>query len=73
MEDDLNSDYKRICAILVALVSNSLKFTRKGKIRVSINQLVNESGRVIHFQVADTGQGMSKNDLKLLKKKLRIK
>lgn len=56
----LLSDEHRIEQIVKNLLSNSLKFTNKGKIRLIIEQVDNENLKII---VKDDGIGISKNNL----------
>jgi signal transduction histidine kinase len=51
----IRSDYKRLTQLLLNLVSNSLKFTLEGSIRVDIKKA---EGEYIRFEVRDTGIGM---------------
>ena len=57
---DFTSDELRITQVLLNLISNALKFTRKGGITVDIKE-----GRrgLIEFEVTDTGIGIAEEDL----------
>lgn len=56
----LFTDEGKVSQVLRNLISNALKFTRKGHIRVTAE---NETGGWVVFRVADTGIGISPNDL----------
>jgi signal transduction histidine kinase/CheY-like chemotaxis protein len=56
----LLSDEGKLSQILRNLISNALKFTERGEIRVSANLLAD--GKHIEFAVADTGIGIAKED-----------
>jgi signal transduction histidine kinase/DNA-binding response OmpR family regulator len=56
----LLSDEGKISQILRNLISNALKFTERGEIRVTA--LLSEDGERISFAVADTGIGIAKED-----------
>ncbi|CAI2387846.1 unnamed protein product [Moneuplotes crassus] len=63
------SDLSRIRQALMNLVSNSLKFTSNGSIRVMITpfkSLENDGKSGLKFQVSDTGVGISEEDQKNL-------
>ncbi|WP_121627161.1 response regulator [Poseidonibacter antarcticus] len=53
-------DEQRLRQILINLLSNSLKFTRKGGIKLYIYESMNK----LFFEVSDTGIGIEKEDLK---------
>ena len=53
------SDIKKIYQVLMNLLSNSVKFTEKGKIKLKIHCLNN----AIYFEVFDTGIGIAKENL----------
>ncbi len=58
-------DEARILQILINLLSNSLKFTEKGGVELSIDLEKEEEGLVwIHFKVKDTGRGIAPEDQK---------
>ncbi|MEQ1635298.1 MAG: ATP-binding protein [Methylococcales bacterium] len=63
----LNGDQTRLRQALLNYVSNSLKFTKTGFIRLSV-KLVEESNEalLIRFEVQDTGVGIPENKLALL-------
>jgi len=50
-------DSGRLRQILLNLVSNSIKFTEQGTVRLTVNQVKNN---LIRFEVRDTGIGVSK-------------
>ena len=56
---DLNTDRKRFLQCLVNLLTNAAKYTDTGKIVISSKKV----GKNIEFSVADTGIGISENDL----------
>ena len=59
----LFSDPTRVKQILFNLVSNALKFTDTGEIRIGIEQEKSETGLVrTRFEVIDTGKGISRAD-----------
>jgi CheY-like chemotaxis protein/two-component sensor histidine kinase len=63
-EDDLPemfSDEAKISQILRNFISNALKFTERGEIRVSATPA--DDGRAVVFSVADTGIGIAREDL----------
>ena len=57
----LFTDEGKISQILRNLVSNGLKFTERGEVRVSAR--LDASGDAIVFEVADTGIGIRAEDL----------
>ncbi|MEN2997733.1 MAG: HAMP domain-containing sensor histidine kinase [Brevinematia bacterium] len=56
----INTDYMMIKSILVNLISNAVKFTEKGWVKVSIYTKPNN----VIFKIEDTGIGMKESDLK---------
>ncbi|NJD33457.1 MAG: bacteriohemerythrin [Betaproteobacteria bacterium] len=62
--DVLISDPLRVEQIVLNLVSNAIKFTRRGRVEIRIGQGVRDGNRVrLDITVADTGIGMSEEDL----------
>jgi len=59
VEVDAYADNDKIIQIFTNLISNSIKFTEKGHIEVAIE----EKEDVIECCVADTGKGVSKDDI----------
>jgi CheY-like chemotaxis protein len=58
----LVADPDRLRQILVNLVGNAIKFTHKGEVLVSIDvESRQRNSIVLHFQVADTGIGISRD------------
>ncbi len=58
-EIEAYADNDKIIQVLTNLVNNSIKFTEKGHITVSIEEKEDE----IEFSVEDTGKGVSKDDI----------
>ncbi|HUG89992.1 MAG TPA: PAS domain S-box protein [Planctomycetaceae bacterium] len=54
------SDPTRLRQILINLVSNAIKFTETGGVRLVVRYLACEDGDVMQFDVIDTGIGMSR-------------
>ena len=54
------SDQDKINHILMNLLGNAVKFTPKGKIKLSVK--FDKSASALHFAVADTGIGMTRSD-----------
>lgn len=55
----LHTDEGKVAQILRNFISNALKFTEQGEVRVSASQ----QGNTIHFAVSDTGIGIASQDL----------
>ena len=60
-EDDIEiySDEAKVSQILRNFISNALKFTERGEVRVSVSQ---EHDNTLHFVVSDTGIGIAEGD-----------
>lgn len=61
-EINLQTDENKLLQILRNLISNALKYTREGEVRVSFEDL----GDDIEFRVKDTGIGIAKENLELI-------
>ncbi|MDD3921218.1 MAG: ATP-binding protein, partial [Eubacteriales bacterium] len=60
VDEWLMGDSLRVNQILLNLLNNALKFTEQGSIRLCISQQsVHKDKVIIHFEVVDTGCGMS--------------
>ena len=64
----IKSDPNRFTQIINNLISNAIKFTKKGSITLGINFDIKSPDRV-EFFIKDTGVGMKSSDLKKLFKK----
>jgi signal transduction histidine kinase len=61
--DEVRTDRRKLQRILSCLLSNAAKFTEEGSISISVD--APEDGRV-EVAIADTGIGISENDLSLV-------
>ncbi len=59
----IHSDPDRLRQILMNLVGNALKFTAAGTVKVEVAWAGNENGGQLRFEVADTGIGMTEQQL----------
>ena len=63
----LYGDDVRIRQVLLNLLTNAIKYTKKGQVTLRISMKASENGQAtIHYEVADTGIGIKKEDLKKL-------
>jgi len=59
----MRSDLTKVRQTLFNLLSNASKFTEKGRITVAVERIVRETGDRIQFIIADTGIGMTSEQL----------
>jgi signal transduction histidine kinase/DNA-binding response OmpR family regulator len=73
--EQIIGDNKRLRQVLMNLVENAVKFTRKGEIFVGVHYLPESAGYAteINFEVRDTGPGIPKEQLNLLFKGIAVK
>lgn len=57
-------DFTRFKQILLNLLSNAAKFTQKGELKLDLKVHHEDQRRVLNVTVTDTGQGISKDNLK---------
>lgn len=63
----LRGDVGRLRQVLVNLVGNSVKFTDRGEIVVSVEKEAEDASRItLHFQVRDTGIGIPKEKQQII-------
>ena len=63
----LNGDMHRIRQVLINLIGNAIKFTAKGKVKLSvICQKLDRNNASVNFIVADTGVGINESEIKEL-------
>lgn len=64
LPEGIETDEKRLRQVLINLLGNAIKFTERGSVRLSVEVLSLSSDRAcIKFEVADTGVGISPEDL----------
>lgn len=59
----INGDAGRLRQVITNLVGNSIKFTEKGYVRVSVNTMAQEDKTFLHVRVEDTGIGITSEKL----------
>ena len=63
----ISSDPTRLRQVLANLVSNGIKFTEKGSVRVHVSAISTDTGyELVHFEVRDTGIGIPEDKRNLL-------
>ena len=55
----INSDHDRLQHVMINLIGNAVKFTKRGKISVTIRKIVENGDDQLHIEIADTGPGIS--------------
>ncbi|MEO0784999.1 MAG: PAS domain S-box protein [Pseudomonadota bacterium] len=65
-EKPLRADIGKIRQVLMNLVGNAVKFTQRGSVDVNIEYRGDERKGHLHFDVRDTGIGISKSDQAVL-------
>ncbi|HEX5660649.1 MAG TPA: CHASE domain-containing protein [Polyangiales bacterium] len=55
----VRGDENKLRQVLINLLGNAVKFTREGEVRLRV---VPEDGRLVRFEVIDTGPGISERD-----------
>jgi len=63
---EIQADSKRLRQILVNLVGNAVKFTEAGHVRVAVRAEQSDRRTRVHFDVVDTGIGISDERMKKL-------
>ena len=67
VENNLTGDPERLKQVLVNLVSNAIKFTNEGSVRLKINSPgKDEDTATVHFSIEDTGIGIPHDKLDLI-------
>ncbi|MFQ3183236.1 MAG: PAS domain S-box-containing protein [Alteromonas macleodii] len=59
--DWILSDHHRLQHVMMNLIGNAVKFTRRGKVLVTIKNIGVEDDLKLLISITDTGQGMSEN------------
>ncbi|MBP0019122.1 MAG: response regulator [Cyanobacteria bacterium SBLK] len=59
LPNGVRADPKRLRQVLMNLLSNAVKFTDRGGITFSVNASASSSSVQLHFQIEDTGIGLS--------------
>ena len=63
LPDIIIADEVRLTQILVNLLDNSCKYTKKGTISMSVNATKHQNGWILSFIISDTGIGMTEEQL----------
>ena len=75
VEDEIGimiGDSGKIRQCLLNLVSNALKFTQAGEVRLTASAVERQGREMIEFSVTDTGVGMSPEELKTLFREVQV-
>ena len=64
--ETIESDGQKLQQILVQLLTNALKFTKRGKIELSIRTRTEQAHKYLEIAVADTGIGIRQEDQKII-------
>ncbi|WGD31521.1 response regulator [Ancylobacter sp. WKF20] len=59
----LRTDVTKLKQSLINLLSNAAKFTKKGEVVLRLLRIEGEGGEVVRFEVADSGIGMSEEQM----------
>ncbi len=60
--EKVRADKTRLYQILINLINNAVKFTEKGFVEIEVSLVsMNENHSVLHFEVTDTGIGISED------------
>ncbi|MEW8522603.1 MAG: ATP-binding protein [Candidatus Thiodiazotropha endolucinida] len=60
-------DQTRLRQVLMNLISNAIRFTNTGEIALKISEISGQdNNQLIHFEVSDTGVGISQDQLKVI-------
>ncbi len=63
----LNGDAVRLSQILINLITNAIKFTQEGSVKVKVSKEKQEEGKTwLRFKVSDTGIGIPEDQLDLI-------
>ena len=53
----------RVKQVLNNLISNAIKYTKKGEVKLSVSQEEINNTDCVRFTVSDNGEGMNQNEL----------
>ena len=63
-----------ISQILINLIGNAVKFTNDGDVNVRVQKIKqNDTDIYLHFEIEDTGEGISKKETKKIYSKTSLK
>ena len=62
-ENWVRADKTKLLQVLINLIGNAVKFTQAGKVKLTVSAL---SGDNYHFEISDTGEGISEQELPLI-------
>jgi CheY-like chemotaxis protein len=55
----ISSDYDRLQHVMMNLIGNAVKFTKRGKVSVTIRRASEDDNDLLHVEITDTGPGIS--------------
>jgi len=64
----INTDKGRVTQVLINLLGNAVKFTEKGFVELTVSATDSDT---LNFEIADSGIGLSQNDIKIVFEEFR--
>ncbi|NLY40404.1 MAG: response regulator, partial [Desulfovibrionales bacterium] len=66
LPEELYADPLRLHQVLINLLNNAIKFTDSGHVMLAVAMIQHDQGMVAHFEISDTGIGMTEEAQHLL-------
>ena len=66
LPETMVADYHRLRQVISNLISNAIKYTETGSIKITVDARTHDDGDFFYFEVHDTGMGISKESHSLI-------